>query len=70
MLKFNSKMNNLGGKIKSLITKKLIIIATALTVDTIVETTAMMINNGYTNTSKSNDLSWIVVVYDKEEPKD
>ena len=70
MLKFNSKMNNLGGKVRNIITKKLITMAAVLTVDTIIETTAMMINNGYTNTSKSNDLSWIVVVYDKEEPKD
>ena len=70
MLQFNSKMSNLGSKIRSLIVKKLAIKAAALTVDTIVETTAMMINNGYTDVSKCDDLSWIVVVYEKEEPKD
>ena len=71
MLQFNSKMNNLGSKIRSLIVKKLAIKAAALAVDTIVETTAMMINkNGYTDVSKCDDLSWIVVVYDKEESED
>ena len=70
MLKFNSKMNQLGLKTRRFIVKKLVIKAAALTVDTIIEAAAMTVKDGYTDTSKENDLSWIVVVYDKEEDKD